>query len=111
MGEPENKRLQTVVAVVDLDENDALRVENAQLKLMMAGRDMEMARQAYATEMKAQAALTAELSKKYDIDATQYDFDPGAKKLRLRQRPVPGMPPVAPVPVSPDMIADDGGGE
>jgi hypothetical protein len=101
MAEAENNRLQTVVAVVDLEETDALRVENSQLKLTMAARDMEMARRAYADEMRNQAEVVTVLSKKYDIDATQYDFDPETKKLRLRQRPHPGMPPVAPTPIIP----------
>ena len=105
----EAEKTNTVVAVVDLDENDALRVENAQLKLTMAARDMEMARRAYADEMRNQAGVVASLSEKYDVDVTQYDFDPETKKLRLRQRPSPGMPPVAPTPIiPPDAVGDQG---
>lgn len=101
MADPENSRLSTVVAVVDLEETDALRIENAQLKLTMAARDMEMARRAYADEMRNQATVAAEMTKKYDVDVTQYDYDPENRKLRLRRRPAPGMPPVAPSPIVP----------
>jgi len=105
----EAEKSKTIVAVVDLDETDALRVENAQLKLTMVARDMDMARRAYADEMRNQAEVVTALSEKYDIDATQYDFDPDTKKLRLRQRPHPGMPPVAPTPIiPPDAIGDQG---
>ena len=103
------KKPNTVIAVVDLEEADGLLVENAQLKLVMAARDMEQARRAYATEMRNQATVTTRIGEKYGVDATQYDFDPETKKLRLRQRQAPGMPPVAPTPIIPPDAGGQGG--
>ena len=93
----ENKALALAPSEITLDEVDALRIENVQLKSRLAGEALERARDAFAHAMKAQAHTTAEMSEKYGHDLTRYDFDAANQRLVLRQQapPAPVLPPDA----------------
>lgn len=93
------------MGAVQLEGDDALRIENTNLKVgvaaqavehaklqaELASRNLEEARKAYSRELKNQMVLAQEVSERYGVEAMRYDLDVEKKQLVLRgPRPAPG---------------------
>lgn len=93
----ERMRPKTPPPIVKLNEVDGLKLENAALRLAMAGEAVEKAKRAYGEELRFQAQAFADIGERYEIDPTRYELDPINKELRLRApTPVPQRPIIPP---------------